>query len=188
MDEETKEGFRTIAQGLEANPKRYQGMEMSIAIECSKSLVDLLPIILHNRTNLPFIFGDAPVVFTNPYLKNVTLRGVLGAQTPGLIVLYPIGSTHSIMLLDERAYKIKKFRNSILPVRNLIDIAALNKLQIHNASIAVYFSDYQYSRYASELWRQEMVRLIDHRGKVVEAPCVDHNEEPMGDIVHSFEE
>lgn len=188
LDEETKEAFRTITQGLEANPKQYQGMEMSIAIECSKSLVDLLPIILHNRTNLPFIFGDAPVVFTNPYLKNVTLRGVLGAQTPGLIVLYPIGSMHSIMLLDERTYKIKKFRNSILLVRNLIDIAALNKLQIHNASIAVYFSDYQYSHYASELWRQEKVRLVDHRGKVVEAPGVDHNGEPMGDIVHSFEE
>lgn len=188
LEEETKEGFRAIAQGLEANPVQYQKMMMSIAIECSHGLFDLLPIILHNKTNQPFIFGDAPVVFINPYLKNVKVRGVLGTQTPGLIVLYPVGNMHSIMLLDKRTYKIKRFRNSILPVKNFRDIAALNKLQIHNASIAVYFSDYQYSHYISELWREEKARLVNHRGKVVEAPGIDHNGEPMGDIIHSFEE
>jgi Protein of unknown function (DUF4238) len=66
LDDITKKGFLNIAKGLEADPKQYQSMEMSVAVECAEGLVDLLPVILHNKTNRPFIFGDAPVVFINP--------------------------------------------------------------------------------------------------------------------------
>lgn len=188
LDDETKEGFRKIAQTLEADPKQYQAMGMSIALECADSLVDLMPVILHNKTNRPFIFGDAPVIFTNPFLKRIKLRGVLGAQTPGLIVLYPLSSQHCVMLIDERAYKIKRFRTSRYSVRNLRDISLINRLQIHNSASAVYFSNIKYSQYVEALWQQEKARLIDHIGKVVEAPGIDHNGQPMGDIMHSFEE
>ena len=161
LDEKTKKAFRKIAQNLEADPKQYQSMEMSVAIECSESLVDLLPIVLHNRTNRPFIFGDAPVVFVNPLMKQVKLRGVLGAQTPGLIVLYPLGPKHCVMLIDEGAYKIKKRRSSIVFIRELRDVAVLNKMQIHNAVSAIYYSDFQFSRYVQEIWRQEKERLVE---------------------------
>lgn len=188
LDEETKEAFRNVAKKLEADPKQYQSMEMSIAVECAEGLVDLLPIILHTKTFRPFIFGDAPVIFVNPLQKQIKLRGVLGAKTPGLIVLYPLGPKHCLMLIDERAYKIKKLRNSILPVRNKTDIAAINKLQLHNATSAVYFSNFKYSQYVCGLWKQEKAKLVDHKGKVVEAPGFYHTGEPMGDILHSFEE
>ncbi len=188
LDEKTKVAFRKIAQNLEADPKQYQIMAMSIAVECSASLVDLLPIVLHNRTNRPFIFGDAPVIFVNPLMKKIKLRGVLGAQTPGLIVLYPLGPRHCAMLIDERAYKIKKLRNSILFIRELRDIAAINKMQIHNAVSAVFFSNLKYSQYVHWIWRQEREKLVDHKGKVVEAPGFDHTGKPIGDIFHSFEE
>ena len=188
LDNETKEEFRKIAQTLEADPKQYQAHGMSIALECAGSLVDLLPIVLHNKTNRPFIFGDSPVVLTNPLLKQISLRGVLGAQTPGLIVLYPLSPRHCVMLIDAAAYKLKKLNSSVHSIRNLRDVALINKLQIHNSASAVYFSDFQYSQYVVELWRQEKTRLIDHIGKVVEAPGIDHNGEPMGDIIHAFEE
>ena len=61
-------------------------------------------------------------------------------------------------------------------------------MQIHNAVSAVYFSDFQYSQYVHGIWRQEKERLVDHKGKVVEAPGFDHTGEAMGDIFHSFEE
>ncbi len=34
LDEETKEAFRNIAKNLEADPKQYQSMSMSIAVNC----------------------------------------------------------------------------------------------------------------------------------------------------------
>ena len=89
LDEDTREAFLKFAGEAEADPRQYQALEMSIALECVESLLDLLPVVLENRTNRPFIFGDAPVVFSNPHLRQVRLRGVLGAQTPGLMILYP---------------------------------------------------------------------------------------------------
>ena len=188
LDEETKKDFRKIARNLKADPKQYQTMGMSIAIECAEGLLDLLPIVLHNTTFRPFIFGDAPVVFFNPFYKKVKLRGVLGAETPGLIVLYPLGPRHCAMLIDSRVYKIKKLRNFLVMIRDKKDIAAINKLQIHNAASAVYFSKFKYSQYVCGLWKQEKAKLADHKGKVVEAPGIDHTGEPIGDILHSFEE
>lgn len=188
LDESKKEAFRSIAQVLEANPQQYQQVGMSVALNSAKSLNDLLPVILHNKTNRPFIFGDAPVILTNPFLKQVTFRGVLGLQSPGLIVLYPLSPSHCVMLIDRNIYKIKKLRGNTLSVRSLQDISMINKLQIHNSVSAVYFSDFKYSQYIKELWQQENDRLVDHVGKVVEAPGYDHNGNSMGDILHFFEE
>jgi uncharacterized protein DUF4238 len=187
LDVETRRRFLEIANQLEADPKQYQQQEMLIAIESAIHLVDLLPIVLHNRTNRPFIFGDAPVVFSNPHLRNIALRGVLGLKTPGLLIYYPLDSRHSIILIDGKVYRIKGLRNSIVKMRNLADVAALNKLEVHNATSAVYFSEYRFSQYVSNLWRQERKRLADHQGKVVEAPGFDENGEPIGDIFHSFQ-
>jgi hypothetical protein len=188
LDEKTKEEFKKHIKSLEANPKQYQPMAMKVAIECAEHLLGLRPIVLHNKTNRPFIFGDAPVIFTNPLLKQIRLRGVLGAQTPGIIVLYPLSSNQCVMLIDERSYKINKFRSSDYRIRELSDVAQINKLQIHNAASAIYFSDFKYSRYVAELWRQEQEKLVDHKGKIVEAPGYYHNGEALGDILHSFEE
>lgn len=74
-----------------------------------------------------------------------------------------------------------------MPITKLEDIAALNKLQIHNANSSVYFSDYKYCGYVSELWRQEKRRLVEHHGYVNLAPGFSHDGEPLGDICHSFE-
>ena len=188
LTEETKNIFLDNIQGVEANPQHSQILRMETAIKHADSLCDLLPIMLQNKTTRPFIFGDAPVVFINPYLKNITSTGVLGACTPGLIILYPIGNTHSIMLIDERTYRIKKFRSSVLAVRDLKDVAALNKLQIHNASSAVYFSDSQYSQYVKYLWMEEKKNLVEHNGKVIETPEFDNNGELVSYLIHSFEQ
>lgn len=188
LSDDTKKDFRCIARRLEANPKQYQIMEMSIAIECIDGLSDLLPVILHNRTGAPFIFGDAPVVFTNPLYKNITIRGVLGTQTPGLVILYPLGLRQCVMLIDPNSYQIKNLRNYSIPILKSADIDAINRLQIHNAASAVYFSNIKWARYVSGLWKQENKKLVDHKGNVVEAPGFNHDGQPMGDIIHSFEQ
>ena len=91
------------------------------------------------------------------------------------------------MLLDNNVYSAPKLRETIVPVRELNDIAAINKLQIHNAANAVYFSDGKYSLYVSNLWKNERDNLFDHKGNVIDAQGVDENGQPMGDITHFFE-
>jgi Protein of unknown function (DUF4238) len=187
LSQETKDSFTEFSAELEANPKQYQAIEMEVALDCVKSLYDLLPVILHNKTNRPFIFGDAPVVFSNPHLKQVVLRGVLGMQTPGLIIYYPISPQHTVMIIDAETYRIKGLRNSMFAVRELKDIAALNRLQIQNASMAAYFSEFKYAAYVRSLWELERGRLANNQGVVVEAPGVNESREPIGDVFHSFE-
>lgn len=187
LDEETRRAFLKLAEEAEADPRQYQALEMSIALDCVESLMDLLPVVLENRTNRPFIFGDAPVVFTNPHLRQVRLRGVLGAQTPGLMILYPLSPVRQLLFLDENVYRLKRRASDFLPVRDLLDVSTLNRLQIQNASSAVYFHDYKFAQYVASLWQEERARLADNSGAVVEAPGFDQHGEPMGDIFHSFE-
>jgi len=187
LDEDKKEELRQALDFVEANPQAHQGLEMVTAFESAIHLTDLDPHILINKTNRPFVFGDAPVIFTNPYQKRVTHHGVLGAKTPGLLVYYPLSPNSAVLLVDTSVYKVKKRNNSVVRVVSHKDIASLNKLQIHNATNAVYFSEFKYSRYVEELWRQESKKLTDHRGMVVEAPGVYANGEPMGDIIHTFD-
>lgn len=187
LDDKTRNDFIKYTSCLKADPKQYQMVEMSIALENAKYLEDLLPVFLKNKTNMPLFFSDSPVVFINPFLKNIKHRGVLGTQTPGLIILFPLDDESCIMLIDERNYRIKKINDTVLPVTKLEDISALNKLQIHNASSSIYFSDYNHCCYVSELWRQEKRRLVEHQGYVNIAPGFNHNGEPLGDICHSFE-
>jgi len=187
LTEEKKALFLDNIQGVEAEPKKWQGMRMMTAIENAESFCDLFPVILQNKTNRPFIFGDAPVVFVNPHLNKVTSRGVLGAQAQGLIIFYPIGTKHCIMLIDEKKYQIKKLHGTVLAIRNLKDLAVLNKLQIHNAFSSIYFSDIQYSEYVKHLWTQEKKNLIELEFKVTEIPEFDNKGELTSYLIHSFE-
>lgn len=187
LGEEEKEELRQALEFVEASPQAHQGLEMATAIETAVHLGDLQPYMLINKTNRPFVFGDAPVIFTNPYQRKITHHGVLGAKTPGLLVYYPLTSESAVLLVDTSVYKVKKRKGSIVRVSSHRDIVSLNKLQIHNATNAVYFSEFKYSSYVEELWRQESKKLTDHRGMVVEASGVREDGEPMGDILHTFE-
>ncbi|OTE97273.1 hypothetical protein BCS42_04460 [Crenothrix sp. D3] len=187
LTEEKKALFLDNVHGVEAEPKQFQGMRMITAIKKADNLCDLFPVILQNKTNRPFIFGDAPVVFINPHLKNVISQGVLGAQAQGLIILYPVGTKHCIMLIDENKYRIKKLHGTVLAVRDIKDVAVLNKLQIHNAFSSIYFSDIQYSEYVKHLWMQEKKKLINIECKVTEIPEYDNNGELTSYLIHSFE-
>ena len=188
LTEEKRKKLLKTVDYIETIPQPFQGLEMSVAIESAHHLLDLKPVILCNKTNRPFIFGDAPIIFSNPFLKNVVHRGVLGAATPGLLVFYPLGNKHCIMLIDEKKYYIKSTKNSTITLKSLKDVSIINRLQIHNATSAVYFSDYKYSGYVTDLWAIEKDRLVQHNGKVVEALGVDENNIYAGEIMHAFEE
>ena len=129
------------------------------------------------------------MVFYNALYRNVRHRGVLGLTTPGLLVISPLSSTQCLMLVDSASYKILRAKKNCVSLREFRDVAAINKLQLHAASSCVYFGDFQYALYVSELWRQEQIRFRPHAGVVVEAPGFDAGTgEPMGDIVHGFEQ
>lgn len=188
LSENQRKEVLSSLDSVAANPVQSQLMDMKVAMEAAASLSDLHPILLVNRTNRPYIFSDAPVVLYNGYYRNVKLRGVLGFDTPGLMVFFPIGSSLLLMLLDAACYRVRHLRDHQIQVRELNDVVSLNKLQIHAASACIYFHDFRFAPYVAELWRQERAALAEHAGTVVEAPGFEaQSGNPIGDIVHSFQ-
>ena len=120
-------------------------MQVAHALTTSLALSDLQCLILVNRTDVPFLFGDNPVVLCNPYLQHIDYYGVLGWQTPGLQVHIPIGPKHHLVLCDPAAYELPRHRGCVVDVEHSGDVAQLNALQMHNAIDALYFHDLTYA-------------------------------------------
>ena len=188
LTEEARQEMLQRLDDVASDPVHAQVLQMQVAMESAAYLHDLTPMLLINKTNRPFVFGDAPVVLYNAFLKGVKLRGVLGLNTPGLLVFFPLTSRLTLALVDPSRYAIKRMRDNVVRVDNFRDVAALNKLQIHAAASCVYFDDFKLAPYVHELWRQESRQLKAHAGNVVEAPGFSSESgEPIGDIVHGFE-
>lgn len=187
LSNEYKILFRDLIKKAEADPKQYQAIEMKLALENSTYLNDLYPVLLNNKTEIPFIFCDNPVVLINPYLKNVTSRGVLGYSTPGIIIILPICDDLTLMLIDKRRYTIFDCESNIITLKNLNDVMSLNKLQIHNSSNAIYFSDYQFSQKIGDLWLSEKKNLFFNNDSLKEYPEYDENGQLKSVLVHNYE-
>ena len=191
-DTELAEEKRQLLLGsldcVEADPIHAQRMEMGVAVEHASKLGDLHPLLLRNTTNRPFIFSDAPVVFYNAFYADVRHRGVLGYETPGLMVFMPLSSSTCLALVDARVYTVRGVRENCVKVRELRDVLALNKLQVHSASHCVYFGEPRFSDYVQAAWEAERKRLTQHAGSVVEAPgrAIETGED-MGEILHGFQ-
>lgn len=186
-DAQRVEALKRI-ESISSNLAEAQAVEMEMAIRASSSLMDLSPLLLENRTNRPFIFGDSPVVLHNAFYEKVTRRGVLGFDIPGLLLSYPLSPKLSLLLVDEGCYRVKRVQGNRVLVRDLNDVLALNKLQLHAASSCIYFHDFQYATYVQALWQQEWATLRPHAAPIYEAPGFDVTTgESLGDIVHFFQ-
>jgi hypothetical protein len=188
MRDEERELLLSAIPFISADPVQAQGLEMHVALENCASLSDLFPLLLVNKTNRPFIFGDAPSVFYNAYYRNVRLRGVLGFETPGLMAILPLGEQLCLMLLDASSYELRGARDNKVAVRDLRDVAALNALQLHAASDCVYFADPAHAAYVKSLWEAERMVLAPHLGTVIQAPAKDAvTGADRGEILHGFQ-
>ena len=87
------------------SPQHAIARSLSVSKDAVKLISDLDYYLLRNHTDYPFIFSDSPVVFYNTYYYNVKNRGVLGAQTLGLQIFYPLNSDTLLMLVDNQVYE-----------------------------------------------------------------------------------
>ncbi|MFC4927907.1 DUF4238 domain-containing protein [Delftia deserti] len=185
--EQKAERFNQLEE-VSSDAVQSQIMEMDLAIGASGRLSDLEPLLLENRTNRPFIFSDSPVVLHNACYESVKWRGVLGFESPGLLLSYPLSPKLSLLLVDQACYRIKGAPKGRVHIRDLNDIRALNKLQIHSSSSCTYFHDFEFASYVKNLWEQEREVMKAHGASVNEAPGFDSvSGESLGDIVHSFQ-
>jgi Protein of unknown function (DUF4238) len=169
-------------------PQHVVALSVITAIKSCLLISDLDFHVLRNHTDYPFLFGDSPVVFYNTYYRNVTHRGVLGLQTPGLQIFYPIDSRTMIMLIDDQVYGGRYREPFLVDVDARSDVSQLNALQLHHSLHSVYFADAGNQGYVLDLWNahkhaivQPKSRMENRKGWLVDGKRVDDH------LYHTFE-
>jgi hypothetical protein len=153
---EVKDGHVTISEPPQATSLR----SIEIAMEGRLLISDLDLHILRNFSDYPFVFSDSPVVFCNTYYQNVTNRGVLGLQTPGLQIFYPLDSATMVMLSDDNVYKGNQLKSIFIDITERSDISQLNAIQLHHSMNTIYFAYADDEEYITSLWWAHKNRII----------------------------
>lgn len=162
--------------------------QISVGLENAVLLSDMCFRVLVNHTKYPFVFSDSPVVFCNTYYRNVTDRGVLGVQSPGLQVFFPLSSTVAVMLIDSSVYSGAYTSSEIVDLVECADVSHLNALQLHHSSNVICFGNYGCAEYVRSLYRahKDLLRVPSIFYSLRSDLLVD-GEKSEGGIMHTFE-
>lgn len=144
-----KEGKARITEDESITVSR----QIVTALDSVELLLDLQINVIRNHSDLPFIFTEAPVVFYNSHYRQITDRGVLGFQAPGLQIFLPLTPTLQLMLIDENAYTGSFQDGPFCDIFNRADVSQLNALQVHQGCSAMYFGDPSHAEYVEDLFR-----------------------------------
>ena len=177
-------GNVTVTERPEATVAR----SVSVALDHTLGITDLHLCLIRNRTDYPFIFSDAPVVFYNSYCRHVRNRGVLGVQCPGLQIFFPLDPWTLALLVDAEKYDGPFHKYLQFDLYSRADVSQINALQLHHSLNAIYFGDPQHEQYAHDLWHAHRLTLRPLRGQcVVGADLWIDGKPPEGKLVQIFE-
>ncbi|KAA3596308.1 MAG: DUF4238 domain-containing protein [Calditrichaeota bacterium] len=105
------------------------------------NLFDLKYKLLINRTKIPFITSDFPIVRQNQFLeKRKISHGKTGYGNIGLQIFIPLNPKITLVFYDSNIYKIGS-RKITLDLTRKADIEKLNILQILNCGEALFFNE-----------------------------------------------
>lgn len=108
------------------------------AIKTSPLLYDLKQVLVENKTNIPFVISDHPVILTNWFCRrSFPSNHGTGLAAAGLQIFMPISPKFSLMLLDAGTYNIADKCGHLILTKGK-DVHGLNALQWLNADRVIY--------------------------------------------------
>lgn len=189
-DEESMTIAKLIDEGeVEVNVNKLSiiALQIETALNAWKCIADLGLVVLRNCTDIPFVFGDAPVVFGNQYLSHIDNRGTLGLRCAGLQIFYPLDSATLLMLYDSDIYKVRDIRGKRVDLYERFDISQLNAMQLNHSKNAIYFAEETDANYVSDLWLAHKRNLRPPRVAVERRDGWLVDGEPVDDLLLAFE-
>lgn len=130
---------------------------------------DLQFKIISNRTDVPFITSDHPVVLYNHFLES---RKKFGSNTgfacKGLEMLVPLSPNHMLIFFDKDVYKIGGKDKQIIDVTSISDIDSLNFLQCLSANENIYFNHQITEPYILKLLQKVNIYKRDSKANIDE--------------------
>jgi hypothetical protein len=189
--EEAREMLGHIERGevrLNEDPTSAVFRQIATAMKLAPLLSDLRPLLIRNHTDYPFVFSDSPVVFYNVYLRQVADQGVLGIQSPGLMIFYPLTPQLQLLMLDPTPYTIPLSRGLFCDITERADVSQINALQLYHSRHAIYFADASDAPYVQELCNAHSTTAVrpQTQFKMRRDLLVD-GQRPDREIMHTFE-
>ncbi len=106
-----------------------------------ETIKDLDYKILINKTNIPFITSDHPIVKYNQYLEQKKWPGSkTGFAMTGLQILVPLNPFVMLILYDKGIYKIGTNKQIAVEITNSKEIEQMNMLQYLNCLDTIFFN------------------------------------------------
>lgn len=124
------------------------------------NLKTILPIIsdldyklLVNKTSIPFISSDFPIVKYNQFLEIKKWTGVkTGYGALGLQIIIPLNPKLCIIFYDSGIYKVGFKKRRQIDIINKIDIDQINLLQFVNCFETIFFNEDVSEHYIRQLF------------------------------------
>ena len=153
-DKDTREALRAIDEGrvtLEGSEAFTVMVSLSAVEESVPLLADLNLLVLRNETDVPFVLGDNPCVFTNHRFRDVQGYGVLGFASRGLMISMPLTPDVEILMYDSSCYSLRDAYAPVISLQDRQDVQQLNEVQVQSSLSAVYFRDESVTEYVQSL-------------------------------------
>jgi len=134
---EVKDELQNFKIGIEYPATFYLGTALKIV----PVALDLEFKLLSNKTNIPFITSDNPVIKYNQFLEyKKVYGGITGLAVKGIQILLPLNPYFYIIFYDQGVYKIGNKKQRVVEINKIRDINSLNLLQFINANENLYFN------------------------------------------------
>ncbi len=115
-------------------------------------VMDLDYKILKNKTKLPFITSDFPVVKYNQFLERKKwFQSKSGYSLTGLQIFIPLNSELVLHFFDSAIYKVGNKKEKIVIINSEKDINKINELQFINCLETIFFDEKAEENYIRSL-------------------------------------
>lgn len=136
--------------------RREMQEQIYVAAKASDMLHDLRPVLLINRTKVPFITSDNPACITNRLYTQRYHDETSGLIQSGAAIFLPLTPQLAFM-----GYDSDVFQHFAIGIEHHIwnenDIGRLNELQAQLATETLYFSDWKNKEHVERLARKSVL-------------------------------
>lgn len=167
-DEKYNDKFQEFMDSLKRDPSQFFRFTIQYALDNKKAISDLIPYLIVNKTSVPFLSSDSPVIKNNCY--HLKRKPLTGFASPGLQIFCPLTDKLIFSLIHRDAYEIISNDKSIIEVTNLSDVSSFNKLQILNSRQELFLIEEKNLKYVRELHR--IARKIKSDKKIYNEPPI----------------
>lgn len=159
-------------------------LPMQLSMQAYPALNALDRCLLINKSRMPFLTSDNPVVHYNSRFSTIDRLGIIGLTSEGLQIFYAISPFLMIMLFDPSSYR--RPSNAYTKVLRETDVIQLNILQYLWSGEVVFWQDAKIDSSIREISRHCKPFLPYERSVTRESDHIDLDGDKKGSLLHSY--